>query len=986
MAYFRGFYRSKLNRPLLNLKVPSFLFFIILFFANLVTRVYAQSFHGLPMVRNFSSVQYNAGIQNFQMALDKQGILYVANNFGLLEYDGEHWKIYGVKNGTKVRSIAIDGKGKIYTGSQGDFGYFFPNTRGMLTYTSLADSLASKYRNLDETWNVFIDKDTVYFCTPSYVFIYRNKSFKVIELSNAEICFFVNRQIFVNKRGVGLGVLENDKIKTINGGNFFSDYSITSIFSINNDEYIISTVANGIFELTNGVVKPWNDVNQQFFKDANINCMIRLHNGQYAIGTQNRGLVKLDEGGNILLELTRGQGLENRTVLSLKEDNFNNVWVGQNNEIAYVEMNSPFKVINEKSGLEGTGYAAYLDNDQIYFGTNTGIYSSEKDAQTKFIKISNAQNQVYKIKKHNPDLLVSQHAGAFRLENNKAIPISTNKGSWAFLSLRNDPTKLIEGTYNGLRLYSLSNGHWKYLKKLNGFTESSRIMAEDELGNLWITHGYKGAYKIKLNDKKDSILSTAFYDYKRGFPSTQLINVFRIRNELVFTSERGVFKYDNNKDSFILDDFFAKQLGSAVQLWFIQEDALGNIYFIGKEHIGVLRLNSNGEYTSETSQFNKLRKYLNDDLQNITILKNNLVLFGAKDGFILYDPNVTAITKSNFNALIRSVEITRNRDSVIFDGKFWQEDSIVSQQVKSFNPTLSYQDNSLKIGFSATSYEGNNDLLYQYYLSGYEKNWSNWGTQTKLEYANLSEGSYAFHVRAKNVNGDVSPESIYNFSILPPWYRSYWAYASYSIFLIGAFAVTIKFVQKRYERQRKRMTLIQETKLNKKDEELEKLATTNQQEIVRLQNEKLESEINHMNNELATATMHLLNKNEFISSIKTQLSLLAKKSKVEEVNIELQQISREIETNISGDSDWEHFQFHFDRVHGDFISRLKSNFAELSPQETKLCAYLRLNLSSKEIAQLLNISVRGVEISRYRLRKKLLLDRHQNLQEFILNF
>jgi DNA-binding CsgD family transcriptional regulator len=180
--------------------------------------------------------------------------------------------------------------------------------------------------------------------------------------------------------------------------------------------------------------------------------------------------------------------------------------------------------------------------------------------------------------------------------------------------------------------------------------------------------------------------------------------------------------------------------------------------------------------------------------------------------------------------------------------------------------------------------------------------------------------------------------------------------------------------------------LIQETKLNKKDAEIEKLAEKNQQEIVRLQNEKLESELNHMNNELATATMHLLNKNEFIASIRTQLSHLSKKTKLEEVNVTLQQISKEIENNISGDSDWAHFQLHFDRVHGDFITRLKSNFTELSPQETKLCAYLRLNLSSKEIAQLLNITVRGVEISRYRLRKKLLLDRNQNLQEFILNF
>jgi DNA-binding CsgD family transcriptional regulator len=971
----------------MSINISSARYLLLLMIAcHVFSKAVGQNFFGLPIVRNFSSVEYNAGIQNYQIALDKQGILYVANNFGLLEYDGEHWKIYGVKNGTKVRSIAIDGRGKIYTGSQGDFGYFFPDKRGILTYNSLADSLSDKYRNLDETWNVFIDKGTVYFCTPSYVFVYQNKSFNIIELAHAETSFFINRQLFVNRRGIGLGVLENNSIIPLLGGSYFSDLSITSMFLINSDEYLISTVRDGIFVLSNGAVKPWNENYQPLYKEANINCMIRLHNGQFAIGTQNKGLIKSDEKGNVLLELTRGQGLENRTVLSLKEDDGNNLWVGQNNEIAYVEMNSPFKLINEKTGLEGTGYAAYLDNNQMYFGTNTGLYVNDTNTKAYFKKISRAQSQVYKIKKHNPDLLISQHAGAFRLDNNTAIPISSEKGSWAFLAFKNDPAKLIEGTYNGLNLYTLNEGHWKFLKKLKGFTESSRIMAEDDLGNLWVTHGYKGAYKIKLNNKKDSIISIAYYDYKKGFPSTQLINVFRIRNELVFTSERGVFKYDPANDKFILDDILTQKLGPSVQLWFVQEDALGNIYFIGKEQIGVLRLNSTNEYMLETSQFNKLRKYLNDDLQNITILKNNVVLFGAKDGFILFDPRITGIIKSNFFALIRRVEIARNRDSLIFNGKFWKGDSIQMNQMKDFIPTLPYQDNSIKIGFSATSYEGSNDLLYQYYLAGYEKNWSVWGNQTKLEYANLPEGNYTFHLRAKNVNGDISAESFYTFIIRPPWYRSYWAYACYSLALVAGSTLTIQFIKKKYDDQRRRMTLIQETKLNKKNEEIEKLAITNQQEIVRLQNEKLESEINHMNNELATATMHLLNKNEFISSIKTQLSQLAKKNKVEEVNLALQQISKEIENNISGDSDWEHFQFHFDRVHGDFISRLKLNFTELSPQETKLCAYLRLNLSSKEIAQLLNISVRGVEISRYRLRKKLQLDRNQNLQEFILNF
>jgi DNA-binding CsgD family transcriptional regulator len=276
--------------------------------------------------------------------------------------------------------------------------------------------------------------------------------------------------------------------------------------------------------------------------------------------------------------------------------------------------------------------------------------------------------------------------------------------------------------------------------------------------------------------------------------------------------------------------------------------------------------------------------------------------------------------------------------------------------------------------------------MYQYYLENYEKVWSEWGAKTQKEYTNLKEGRYRFHVRAKNVNGEISPESIYEFYVNPPWYRSIWAYSVYGLSVIALLFTGFNLLDQKYQREQKMMALKQKKELNKKENELNKLTQQSQEEITRLQNEKLESELRHMNNELGTSTMHLLNKNEFISSIKTNLQHIIKKATHDEVKRELVQITKDIENNISADTDWEQFQYHFDRVHGDFSTRFKAAFPTLSPQEIKLSAYLRMNLSSKEIAQLLNISIRGVEISRYRLRKKLQLDRNKNLQEFILNF
>lgn len=946
-----------------------------------------NSLSGLPFVRTFPTIEYQAGIQNWVITQDKRGLLYVANNFGLLEFDGVHWQTYGVKNGTKVRSVAINGNGRIYVGSQGDFGYFFPDDAGRLTYVSLADSLEPRYRNFDEAWSIFIDKEKVYFCTFSRIYIYDGASFTIAEHpSPLDLSFLVNQQLYVNLWNNGLSVLNGTSLEVVKGGHFFKGIGVSSILPLAADKLLISTFQHGMFILHNsGEVSPWNDAMQTLFKEAHVNCFIRLKNGNFAVGTQNNGLLILEPDGKLAMQLTRGRGLENRTVLGLYEDDLHNLWVGQNNGIAHVELGSPFTFISEQNGLPGTGYAAYLDNDNFYLGTNTGLYYRNRKDWGNFKLIENTRGQVYHIGRYGPDLLLGHHKGALRVEE-EAITLSVDPGSWTFMPLKDHADKLIEGTYSGLKLYTRAQGHWQVQKKLDGFTESARVMAQDAAGNIWVAHGYKGAFKIRLTPAADSIERVSFYGQEKGFPSHILINVFKVRNDLLFTSERGVYKYDPKQDRFVHDDLFTSLFGEQVQIWFIQEDAFGNIYFTGSEHIGVLRKNAIGEYKLENNAFNKIRKYLNDDLVNITILQNNDVLFGAKDGFIHFDPAGANNPNTNFKTHIRKVSITSRGDSVLFYGNYSSKGNITEQQPLTRKPALKYEDNSLHFSFAASAYEGNSERLYQYYLENYETNWSEWTAKTQKEYTNLKEGNYVFHVRARNMNGQLSTEATYKFYIAPPWYRSVVAYAFYILSVVGGLFVAFNVLDRKYQREQKILEEKQQQELDQKESELEKLSQQTQEEINRLQHEKLESDLRHMNNELATATMHLLNKNEFITGIKGHLNHIIKKNVNDDMRKELVQITKDIENNISDDADWEHFQFHFDRVHGDFTTRFKAAFPTLSPQEIKLSAYLRMNLSTKEIAQLLNISVRGVEISRYRLRKKLQLDRNQNLQEFILNF
>src|SRR5690606_26441837 len=143
-------------------------------------------------------------------------------------------------------------------------------------------------------------------------------------------------------------------------------------------------------------------------------------------------------------------------------------------------------------------------------------------------------------------------------------------------------------------------------------------------------------------------------------------------------------------------------------------------------------------------------------------------------------------------------------------------------------------------------------------------------------------------------------------------YRSVWAYFVYGLSFLCVVFAGFSVLDRKYQKEQALLKEKQREELDHKETQWEKLSRQSQEEINRLQREKLESELQHMNNELATSTMHLLNKNEFITSIKGSLRSLIKRARQDELKKELQQITRQIEQNISADDDWTHFQLHLD--------------------------------------------------------------------------
>lgn len=965
-------------------------FFILLTgFMLLNFSAQAQVYRGLPFIKTYGTSEYGAGIQNWDIAQDARGLLYFANNFGLLEYDGRYWQTYTVQKGAKVRCLSIAPDGRIFIGSQREFGYFSPATNGSWQYTSLADSLPAEKRNFDETWRIYQLNGKTYFCTFQDIFVYDGQKLHTIHPENPlEFSFTANNRLYVLDWEKGLSTLRQDRLELVPEGEYFRHKRIVAILPYSQQKLLVITQKHGLFLYDGHQFSETNPLPATLVQNVLLNCATRMENGNYVLGTQSNGLFILNHRLELLQQLDKTQGLNDHTVVSLYEDRHNNLWAGHNNGLSYIELSSPFTLLDEKIQVPGSGYAAFLQKDTLYLGTNTGLYAGirEESQHLGFRLIKNSQGQVYHLSKQGDEILMGHHTGAYRIKGVEAQPLSQRTGVWQFLRLQNQQDLLLEGSYNGFSLYKKGVNGWEWLKRLHGFEESSRIFEEDGEGTIWMTHGYKGVYKIRLNQPLDSLGEVRFYGKEDGLPSNMLNNVSKIKDELIFTAETGAYRYSKASDRFLPDTALTQVLGKNQRIHKLRQDANGRIYFVGQHKLGSVVQDKFGRWEADTSRFYKVLHLLNDDLDYLAVLDNQNVLFGAKEGFIHFNPSQPPSTHVPVEVHIRKVESSTQNDSLLYGGNCLQREQISGTETLEASLHLPYQQNAVRFYFAAPFFDGSEHLTYQFYLENFDQDWSTWSKQTFKEYTNLGEGNYTFKVRAKTIYGDISPEAEYSFSIAPPWYRAPMAYLVYSLFAAGLLFAGMYTVDQKHRKDKRLLTAKQQKALNQKKIELNSLSKRTEEEITRLKNEKLESEILHKNKELATSTMHIVTKNEFIGEIKTKLNTIIREGGSKAGSRELSRIIKEIDQNIATDKDWEHFQVHFDQVHGDFSKRLKGAYPGLTPQEMKLCAYLRLNLSTKEIAQLMHISVRGVEISRYRLRKKLELDRQDNLLDFILNF
>lgn len=937
------------------MSVSNLLKFILILLAVLSTcSVIGQE---LPPIQNYHAVDYNGENQNWAISQSSEKLIYVANSGGLLEFNGADWKLYPSPNESIMRSVQVIDD-RIYTGCYMEFGYWQKDESGTLNYTSISNQIDVDLIEDEEFWNIIDMEDWIVFQSLNRIYIYNVNDASVNTIdSNSTITkmYKIDQSIYFQRIGKGIFRIDQGKDILVTDEEEVRSNDVINIFQFGKEKLVL-TRDNGFYSLRDSSLVKSNFASNDLLSKVSVYDGIRLRDKSFVLGTIAKGLIHLSEQGELLSQIDQDRGLSNNTVLALFEDVENNIWLGLDNGISYINASSPYRVFHDNKGKLGSIYASEFSNGNLYLGTNQGLFYKRINSNDDFSFIEGTQGQVWTLREINGTLFCGHNTGTFIIDSNRARKISNILGTWHIAKLDHKDNFLLQGNYDGLYVLEKANNTWKLRNKIAGFNNSSRYV-ETHGDEIYVNHEYKGIFRLKVDSSFTTVKEMSIDTLLKGSNS----GIIKYNGDLLYAYKKGVFKYDDLSQRFIRDSLISRsytedeyESGKLIvdkkdnKLWIFTKSNIAYITPAGLSNAPKIK----------NIPFSKTKREGIQGYENITKLEDtDKFLIGTTSGYITVDIN--ELKTKDFQVQIGSV---RNGDIKPIKGS----------QDKKLEYNFKNNENNLEISFFTPEYNKYLTTSYQVQLLGIYDDWSSWSEESIASFENLPFGSYTFNVRAKIGNTISNNIATYSFKIARPWFISNMMVVIYLIGMILLSFLTHN-MYKRYYRKLNQELIIRNNR------KLELIKVQNEKEIIKIKNDQLRADIRDKSKELAVSTMIIIKKNELLTDIKYKLNSLKGENLVKSIVIQI------IDKSLKKNDDWEFFQEAFNNADREFFNNLKTLHPTLSPNDLKLCAYLRLNLSTKEMAKLLNITSRSVEIKRYRLRKKLNLQHEENLVNYIID-
>ncbi len=830
----------------------------------LMVSVHAQpNPYGLPRVHNYHFSETGGGEQNWSIAQDFRGVIYVGNqDNGILEYDGSSWRTIPVPGDVTVRSMVSGNDGWVYVGLEGDFGRLEPDHGGVMHYRSLVDSALLPVSPEVRFWNTYYREDKVYFCSREGIYVFdplAEESSLIETPENSFLSFFVYQDLFLGNYENGLMKYDGMEFVPIPGGEFFKEKNISGLVPFDDSQYLVATFDQGLFlfnfenaSIDSTFVSP--ALKETLATAVLIN--LQIQGNRIFAGTAFGGLFVLDRQGMIMETLSEFNGLIDNAMADVllpdTEQGRTALWIAHWKGISRVDINSPFRSVSVGPGRLGFGgvNTGELITDitgfqgQLFVSTLGGLQRMSTNPQRPgFRPVRGIRGDIHNLQVLEPVpgkkyLLAIGNDRTFVLDENLDVSL-LEAGGQKILRDPGNPGIFYTGK-NDLIRFRYEMGQWKEDLKVELEDEALQLSLDKE-GYIWITTRSR---LLRLDVSEDGSDQMKSYDEGIGLPDMNnliLCSDPLSRDLLVGTSE-GIYHYDYRLDTMYYDSLFNQPLpegrnriaafhrGAEDLYWFSFENQ-----FQGWGILGARRSRSGFEVIYDRSfrtlsQTVPTNTFFTDD--------NRELWFSMSNQLFHFDPSLANESGEPFGLLIREVRI--NEDSVLFQGTNFIEEASgqlrpTSQQSESGIPSLKYQYREIEFQWSSPYYQHERRIQYSYFLEGFSNRWSSWDRNRSAKFTNLPHGEYKMQVKARNIYGEESAVASYAFSISRPWYATFLAISLY-LLLIGSLTISIVL----YTRQLKRRAELLERQ--NKEIELQKSELEHLNEEITSQRDEIEAQ------------------------------------------------------------------------------------------------------------------------------------------------
>jgi signal transduction histidine kinase/DNA-binding response OmpR family regulator len=777
---------------------------------------------GTKYFRNYSYKEYDHQPQNWGIAQDPDGIIYVANHGGVLMYDGVDWRLIYVPNMT-VRSLAIDEKGTVYVGGNGEVGFLKPDDRGFLQYISLNEHLEEDQRSFSNVWRSHATEEGIYFC-PSELLLRWDPKARQMKAWKPDhrflYSFTVGGRLWIHQQNIGLMQMSGDSLEILPGGDMFTEPQerifLIAPFPGGSRKILIGTRFTGFYVYDGKRVTPFPTGADDYLKKNIAFHGIRLCGGDFALATAHGGLIIMDADGRLKGIYDKSAGLQDDEINYILEDNQENLWLCLGRGITKIEYASGLSIHDERSGLAGMVLSVVRHHDHLYAGTNKGLYYLASPRQ--FRPVPGLPVSCWGLLSLEDCLLAATSAGVFRIDNRDNIEGTVTRDiSYVLLRSRQNPGHIWCGSHYGLVILSRQKGQWAEKYRLNEIGQPVHSIAEDPKGRVWLGTLTGTVFRVDVPGSMNRP-GVSRYDTSHGLPGGEIYTT-AAAGHVMFATERGMYRFAEATERFVADPTLGNGFcggPDARPVFRLSQDEGGHIWFHSASRNYRAIPNPNGSFTVQDRPFRRLPL-----VQVNTIYPDpdgHTVWLGSIDGLIHYDKTFKKNYDLHISALIREVAI--NETTAIFGG----HGAVTGSEANGFSPVIDYKDRNLRFRWAAPFFENESATQYRYFLEGYDRDWCQWTDATQKDYTNLDNGRYRFRVDAQNIYRTPSRKAVFSFKVLPPWYKTWWAFSLYAAALFLSMFLVVKWRSSRltHEKQRLEGIVKERTReINEKNQQLE---------------------------------------------------------------------------------------------------------------------------------------------------------------------